>query len=352
MSHCVDTITVAGLTTTMSQKVCAPWCPLSTGMCAVEGAVQGSYTCARVEGEATAGVCVPGTLNCGNLQSRCKDDQDCGLKEKCWEDLHVCGCRDALDCAFGEACHPKTHRCVPGCTADTECGSLKVCNAGMCMDACTGSLADADIKGCDDPSPMPGKEWDCIKGHCTIPGMCFSPIDCREPEQYCETATKTCISGCLIDFDCKQASKLCDTINKVCVDRGCDANYWCSCGQVCDLPNKKCETAVGKYCEVCDQQADSPCGDENTLCIGFKDPKTDEDKGSYCMPPCGPDEKNPCPQGWQCQDIKDDKGQSKGKKCIRFCYQKVTGGCAMGDAPDNPPGDATPGADNASVGDP
>jgi hypothetical protein len=352
MSHCVDTITVAGLTTTLEQKVCAPWCPLSTGACAVEGSVPGSYLCAILGDDAKNGVCVPQTLNCGTLPSRCTDDNQCGLKEKCWPDLKTCGCRDALSCDFGEACHPTTHRCVPGCTSDTECGSQKVCNAGLCQDACTGTLADGNIVGCTDPVPMEGKQWDCVDGHCSVPGMCFSPVDCREPEKYCDATSKTCVDGCLIDFDCKQAAKICDGTNKVCIDRGCDGNYQCSCGQICDLANRKCIVAEGKYCDVCDQQADDPCGDKATMCIGFKDPKTDEDKGSYCMPPCGPDKENPCPQGWQCQDVKDDKGVSQGKVCVRFCYQKVAGGCAMGDAPDPATGDATPGSDTATMSDP
>ena len=141
----------------------------------------------------------------------------------------------------------------------------------------------------------------------------MSPIDCHEKETYCDANTRTCQPGCLLDFDCKSSARICDTSNKVCMDRGCTANYWCSCGQVCNLSNNKCETAVGKYCEVCDQQQDNPCGDKATMCIGFKDEKTNEDKGSYCMPPCGPDPDNPCPQGWQCEDVKDDKGAERGR---------------------------------------
>lgn len=343
MSHCVETVQLAGVAVSLGEKVCAPWCPLSTGACAVEGSVPGSYACARIEGDTRNGVCVPQSLNCGNVPARCTDDNQCGPKEKCWPDLKTCGCRDALSCAFGEACHPTTHRCVPGCTSDNECGFQKVCNAGLCQNACTGSLADGNIQGCDDPVPLEGKQWDCVDGHCIVPGMCFSPVDCREPETYCDAGSKTCVPGCLIDFDCKQAAKICDTAGRVCIDRGCQGNYQCGCGQVCNLQTNKCETAQGKYCEPCDQQqGEDACGDKSIMCIGFKDPKTNEDKGSYCMPPCSADPENPCPQGWQCREIQDQNGVPQGKVCIRFCYQKVAGGCAMGDAPDQPPGgDAT-----------
>jgi hypothetical protein len=55
------------------------------------------------------------------------------------------------------------------------------------------------------------------------------------------------------------------------------------------------------------------------------------------MPPCSQDPENLCPQGWQCQDVKDDKGVSHGKVCIRFCYKEVMGGCAMGNPPEKTP---------------
>lgn len=111
----------------------------------------------------------------------------------------------------------------------------------------------------------------------------------------------------------------------------------------------------GKYCEPCNQDdGETACGeDKEIMCIGFQD-KDGNDKGSYCMPPCSQDPENPCPQGWQCQEIKDDQGKSYGKKCIRFCYQEVKGGCAIGqpsDFPDTAP-DAAGTTETASTPDP
>lgn len=346
MSRCVDSATVAGVTVSLPYKICAPWCPLSTKICAVADYPVGAYTCAEV-GDPSNGVCIPTNLDCGQTPESCKSDADCPKGEKCYEDLRRCGCRDSLSCAFGEACHPITRTCIPGCTDDYECGAGKVCNAGLCSDACTGSLEDGNVFGCDDPVPMEGKQWDCVDGHCKVPGMCFSPLDCQEPETYCDASTKTCRPGCLIDYDCGTSAKVCDTPNKVCVERGCTGNWMCACGQVCNLELQKCETAEGKYCEPCVQKQSEddpePCEDPDILCIGFENPDTGEDLGSYCMPPCSADPENRCPQGWQCQDIKDSNGKSYGEKCVRFCFRKVQGGCAMGDAPD--PADDT-GGDN------
>ena len=335
LSRCVSEVKVDGVLMTLAKRFCAPWCPLSTHICAVEGAPQGAYKCAEIPGDTKNGVCVPVDLDCGQVGKQCVEDKDCvdPKKPKCWPDLHVCGCRSTLDCDFGQTCHKVTHACVPGCTADTECGKGKVCSEAQCQDACV-SNPDGSITGCPDEVPEgapPGSKWACDdKGHCYIPGMCFSPTDCMEPETYCDGDTHTCVKGCLIDYDCKSAAKICDVGTKTCVDRGCTANYMCSCGQVCDKASAQCKAAVGKYCEPCDQNnGENACGDKEIMCIGFKD-KDGNDKGSYCMPPCDQDPDNPCPQGWQCQEIKDDKGTSYGKKCIRFCYQEVKGGCAIG----------------------
>jgi hypothetical protein len=283
-------------------------------------------------GDPTYGVCVPVSLDCGNVAKRCTEDAECGEGEKCWQDLHVCGCKDTTYCEFGKACHPITHKCVPGCTTDIECGQ-KVCSMGLCQDPCLGSAAGGNVTGCPDavPEDAPaGSKWDCEEGHCVIPGMCFAATDCREKETYCDADTKTCKPGCLIDYDCKQAAKFCDIASKTCVEKGCIANYQCDCGKVCNLTTSKCEVAQGKYCEVCNQDdGEEACGDKETLCVGFQD-KDGNELGDFCMPPCSADPENPCPANWQCVEVKDDQGTSHGKKCIRHCYQEVMGGCAIG----------------------
>ncbi len=342
-SRCVSEFSVAGLITTFPEPVCATWCPLTTGVCVVEGAPQGAYVCANI-GDPVNGVCVPAGLDCGQVGKKCESDADCPdpLKQKCWLDRHVCGCRDALSCAFGEACHPITHQCVPGCTSDVECGLGKVCTAGLCHDACS-KTPDGIVVGCDDPPPIEGKAWDCDdKGHCYIPGMCFSPLDCREKETYCDTDTHECKPGCLIDYDCKSSAKICDPVGMTCLDKPCEGNYECACGEVCDLKDDPptCKAAEGNYCAPCDQQqGEKACGDKDTLCIEFQT-EDGQSKGSYCMPPCGPDPENPCPQGWECTEIKDDQGKSYGKKCIRFCYHKIEG-CAIGNPPEPEPSPET-----------
>lgn len=335
MSHCTSEFTLDGVNVSLPEKVCAPWCPLSTKVCAIEGAPVNSYSCASI-GNDKDGVCIPLSLDCGKAGKKCDKDADCPdpSKQKCWLPQHVCGCKDALSCVFGEACHPITHQCVPGCTSDTECGSGMVCSAGLCSEACTKN-GDMVI-GCDDPSPMPGKEWDCDEdGHCFIPGMCFSPLDCKEKETYCDTATHECVPGCLIDYDCKESSKLCDITTNTCIDRPCTGAWECKCGQVCDPVEKTCVTAEGKYCEVCDpQQGEEACGDKDILCIEFQT-EDGQSKGAFCMPPCNlADPENECPQGWQCQEVQDGQGGSMGKKCIRFCYHEIEG-CAIGN-PTNP----------------
>lgn len=355
-TRCVDRVIYAGIETTLTEKVCAPWCPLSTGVCTVEGAPTGTYVCgALVDGDGANGACVPLTMDCGNTPTECTTDDDCEDGEKCWPDRNICGCRDGLSCDFGEACHPDTHQCVPGCTSDTECGDGKVCAQSLCSDPCSGSYEKGTVQGCNDPIPIEGDyHWDCVDGHCEVPGMCFSATDCRLPETYCDATTKTCLSGCLIDFDCKQSSKMCNELGE-CVAKPCTGNYWCSCGEVCNMESKECETAEGLYCAVCNQEDSETCSDGVTMCIGLQDPDTNEDLGDFCFPAClgkkGDD--NRCPQGWQCKEIQEQNGATK-ELCYRDCSKKVVGGCAMGDAPDPiaDPGPELAGEDVATTSDP
>lgn len=330
-AKCIQEFELSGVHTTMPYKFCAPWCPLATGICVVDIAPVGFFACANI-GNPTDGACVPSTLDCGKLGKRCTSDADCDdpVKQKCWEDRQVCGCRDITSCPFGQICHPVTHVCVQGCQDDNECGNDKVCAAGLCRDKCQ-KFPDGTIKGCDDPVPMEGKQWDCdTNGHCFVPGMCFTPFDCLEKETYCDTETHECKSGCMIDYDCKAAAMMC--LNGKCVPKPCMGNYECSCGEVCEKQTGQCKPAEGKYCAPCDPNAgDQACGDKDTLCVDFQD-ENGNSKGSYCLPPCGPDPENPCPQGWQCIEVKDTQGKSYGKKCFRYCYHYIEG-CAIGNPP-------------------
>jgi len=314
-------------------KVCAPWCPLASGICAVEDAAQGAFVCARIPGS-DAGACIPSTMDCTQVTPACTRDEECPdpSRPKCWPDRRVCGCRDAFSCPFGQICHPVTHQCTGGCTEDAQCGQDKVCSAGLCREACRWTVDDR-LVGCDDPPPVEGKEWDCDKnGHCFIPGMCFGPKDCPEPETHCDAGSRECRPGCLMDFDCKAGSKICDTVTGRCIDRPCTGNFECSCGQVCQAG--ACEVAQGRYCDPCDQQqGETACGSKEVLCIGLQD-EEGKDRGSYCLPPCGPDPANPCPNGWTCEEITDTEGKSHGRKCFRWCFAPVAGGCAIGNPPE------------------
>ncbi len=336
MSHCVDSVTYEGVVTSLPEKICAPWCPLSTKVCTVEGAPQGSYVCADV-GDPSNGVCVPATMSCDSTIEKCDDDTDCTQEGfVCYLDTGMCGCKDALSCQLGQACHPITHQCMTGCGDDNECGEGTVCSQGLCTAPCTGTLEKANVQGCNGTAPE-GMAWDCDDtGHCFIPGMCFQPKDCVEAATFCNADTHTCDSGCMFDYDCKTFSQICDTTTTpgTCIKRPCKGNWGCACGEVCELEAGECQTAEGDYCAVCDPQADQPCATEDEFCLSFQD-KDGNDKGSFCAPPCSSDTDNLCPQGWQCSEIKNQDGSLAGKACVRACYQKVAGGCATGDAPDD-----------------
>ncbi len=143
--------------------------------------------------------------------------------------------------------------------------------------------------------------------------------DCATPETHCDVATHLCVPGCVLDSDCKDFGKQCQATK--CVTKGCEANYQCAFGQVCDVATGACKKAEGLYCAKCDpnDQDAKACGGKPNACLQFKDAK-DQDKGAFCGVTCGSDPGGPCPQGWQCTELKDDKGQSQGKLCLRPCY--------------------------------
>ena len=54
------------------------------------------------------------------------------------------------------------------------------------------------------------------------------------------------------------------------------------------------------------------------MCLKLQD-KDGNDLGAFCFPACGPDKANACPQGWACDEIKDQDGKVQGEVCARDC---------------------------------
>ena len=209
------------------------------------------------------------------------------------------------DCPVGDVCNGG--QCGPGCPDDSACPDGKVCALYRCVPACPAS-------------PCPEGQECKPNGHCMIPGGCLEPKDCALPATYCHPDTHVCTPGCLADFDCKSAAKACK--GGQCVEKGCTANFYCAFGEVCDLGTGKCAPAGGPYCEPgCDPESDTACGGKPNMCIKLQD-KDGKDLGAFCFPACGPDKANACPQGYACEELKDDKGAVQGEICFRDCTHK------------------------------
>ena len=216
-------------------------------------------------------------------------------------------CADDSECEFGSIC--ETGTCKPGCPDDDVCPDDFVCTAFRCVPACS------------DANPCPvGQE--CDDGHCKIEGGCLEPKDCPEPETYCDMGEFLCKPGCQADFDCKASGKEC--LAGKCEDKGCTGNFLCAFEQVCELASGQCVQAEGPYCEPgCDQQSETACGGAPNMCLGLQD-KDGNELGDFCFVACGPDPKNPCPQGYACQEIEQQDG-SKSQLCFRDCSTKPFG---------------------------
>ena len=285
----------------LSQPFCAQQC-VPHGSCPVK------YKCMDV-GLGDVWACVPKSMSCGSTE-QCKKDEDC---------------------PFGQICHPDTHMCISAqCEKDNECPQGKVCEMGRCIDACSQA---SDCEKNQKPDWASDRPWICEEGHCKIEGACFTPYDCKEPETYCDGQTHQCKPGCKIDYDCKDASKIC--VNGHCVDKGCEHNFDCAFGQVCNKATGKCEDAPEIFCKECtpDKQGQNlagDCPDQTAICLTLKD-KDGNEKGSFCFPPCQGDPKgvDACPQGYQCAEIKvqnQQTGQSKVyHQCVRACYANQQG---------------------------
>lgn len=223
-------------------------------------------------------------------------------------------CKTDGDCPFQTICNADYGKCVPGCTQDENCASPNVCSLGRCVAPCA---EDADCK-------VLSADAVCKDLHCKIAGGCLSSVECETPETHCNLKDHKCVSGCAVDADCKDFALGCE--NGKCVKKGCDKNWQCSFSQVCNTVTRQCQAAEGPFCAVCnpDDENVPECGGKPNACFKMSD-ADDKEMGAFCGLVCGNDPAGACPQGWGCMELKDDKGTSQGKYCLRQCWSKPVG---------------------------
>lgn len=271
-------------------------------------------------------VCIPyanGVSACGLAclgDAGCPKDHSCvevaGANEKqCVPNTNSCqpnagDCANDADCPFGSICNASFGTCLKGCTEDTACPGGQVCSLFRCVAPCTTD------ESCKEQNPAAI----CEDERCKIPGGCLSSAECLEPETYCDLNTNKCVPGCKVDSDCKDFAKACE--NDACVTKGCEANWSCAWGEVCDVGSGVCEKAEGPYCGECDasDETAAACGGEPNRCLTFTDPETEEEKGDFCLVLCSTDPGGPCPQGYSAQELQDQDGNSEGCFCVRQCW--------------------------------
>lgn len=270
-------------------------------------------------------VCIPylsGGTYCGLA---CVSDVGCGQGFKCVgmagleakQCMPIAGtcqpitaqCKTDGDCVYGTICNQDYNKCVKGCPDDNACSPPQVCSLFRCTDPCA---ADADCKG---KSP----EAVCKEQHCTIPGGCLGPSECKDKATFCDMTDHKCKPGCQTTFDCKEYGKKCE--GGKCVEVGCKENWECSFNQVCVPATGKCKEAEGKFCAACDPQDDSAkdCGGQPNRCFNVKD--EEEKEHQFCGIVCSEAPEGPCPQGFDCQEVKDQDGKLVGKYCLRECWK-------------------------------
>ena len=263
-------------------------------VCVGNGGCPGNYTCETLPGIKDM-QCVPKSKTCSAVGGTCKTDSDCPFQSICNLDYAQCvkGCTDDGNCTNGNVC--SLAHCVPPCAATADCVS---------MAAEASCVTDADGKN-----------------HCKIPGGCLGSDECATAETHCDKSLHKCVPGCEVNGDCKDFAMEC--ASGKCQKAGCTANWQCAFGEVCDVPAKTCKKAEGLYCATCnpDDQDVKDCGGKPNICFKMQDSQKN-DKGAFCGITCSSDAGGPCPQGWACQDIKDDKGVSQGKLCLRQCYNQ------------------------------
>lgn len=271
----------------LDQGACLPFSSGGTfcgGGCVTDAGCPQGYMCLGIEG---VGVkqCVPKSGAC----------EDLGL------------CAGDAECPVGEICSDATRTCAGGCLEDGQCLSGTVCVGGRCVPPCDGP------EDCTAPAI-------CDGGKCKVPGACDAPADCPDKETYCSRVTGQCEPGCQVDADCKDAAKICE--GGTCEDKGCQHNFECAFGRVCDKGTGQCVPypASEPYCAECNADAETNpgCPDPN-LCVRFQD-EDQQPLGDFCIVPCKDDPIDRCPSGWQCQKLEDPESGAAQFFCARPCY--------------------------------
>lgn len=325
---CHGDCVVAGGTACTEDRNCGVprWCNTCTGFC--EDQVGLCQTCETDNACLDQGACLTyrsGGMFCGLgcvTDAGCPQGfaclgvegeavKQCVARSGACEDLGLC--QDDRECPVGQICSETTRACAPGCVEDGQCQSGQVCVGGRCGPPCSG---DGD---CTPPAVCEAG------GKCRIPGACSEPNDCPEPETYCSRQSGMCEPGCQIDADCKDAAKICT--DERCVDKGCQHNFECAFGNVCDQASGDCVPfdPSEPHCASCDAEAsdNASCPDPN-ICVRFQD-EEEQPLGDFCLVPCKDDPIDRCPSGWQCQNIGDPESGEGRFFCARPCYSNPVG---------------------------
>lgn len=296
------------------------WCNTCTGHCEEQGEL--CDPCTEFRGCRDGGACLPYASGGSFCGLGCLSDAGCGNGYRCvevdglatkqcvarsgvCEDLELC--ESDAECPVGQICNGTTRQCMLGCV-DGGCPQGQVCQAARCQDAC----------GTNDDCVAPAE---CREdGKCKTPGSCDERADCPDAETYCDRVSGQCTPGCQVDLDCGDAAKVCE--DGGCVAKGCQHNYQCAFGQVCEKTTGECVPypASEPYCAVCDPQAESdPACPSPNLCVTFQDDDGNA-LGDHCLVPCKDDPVDACPSGWQCQRLDDPEGGPPQFMCARPCY--------------------------------
>lgn len=300
------------------------WCNPCTNHCEPQGDL--CDPCNNSRGCKDQGVCLPYSSGGSFCGLACVTDAGCptgytcldldGAGKQCvaasgqCEDLGLCSAD--RECPLGQVCNAVTRKCGPGCTEDGQCQQGTVCVQARCVPPCTG---DGE---CVAPAT-------CQGGKCKIPGACELASDCPTPETYCDRGTGQCAPGCQVDADCKDAAKVCKSND--CIDKGCQHNFECAFGRVCNKGNGQCEPypTSEPHCASCDPQAENdPACPTPNICVTFQD-ENEQPLGDHCLVQCKNDPIDRCPSGWQCQRFEDPNGGPEQFFCTRPCYLNPVG---------------------------